>query len=421
MNNRMEKENAPLACGRIAIIVAVMVSLLPGYGIRALASDDTGFAFKLSKLEIKTDSGELPGDEDTSGTLRLTELCESGASAIETPVRIRLRGNTSRRFPKKSYRLRLVGEDGAKRDLDLCSLRADDDWILNPMYSDTSKLREAMAYWLWDQINSQGRAAAGSRSAYVEVWLNGAYHGLYMLQERVDRKQVGADRERGILYKATANDRPDVARLLDAGSADTCGGLELAFAGSGVRVPWEPAADYMAILNGEMPLGCARLSRPNAVDYALWSMLVQARDNHFKNMFIHCVFEDDGYVLYRIPWDLNHTFGDLWDGASPETNYVAYAVSAFALDDGMKALIAADPTLMDDMRARWTELRAGSITEARILDRARGLFDALYPAILRDTQRWPACGMGEGSAANIRDIEDFIRVTLARMDGMLSR
>lgn len=415
----MEKIIATMACRRIAVMMAVMVLLLPGFEIRAFASDDTVVAFKLYKLEIITDSGALPGDEDTPGTLRLTELYESGASTVETPVRIRLRGNTSRRFPKKSYRLSLVEEDGAKRDLDLCGLRADDDWILNPMYSDTSKIREAMACWLWEQINSQGRAAAGSRPAYVEVWLNGAYHGLYILQERIDRKQVGADKERGILYKATANERPDRARLLEAGSAGTCGGLELAFAGSAVTAPWEPAADYMAILNGDTPTGCARLSRPNAVDYALWSMLVQARDNHFKNMFIHCAWEDDGYVLYRIPWDLNHTFGDLWDGDSPETNYVVYGISAFALDDGMKAMIAADPTLMDDMRARWTELRAGPITEASILERARGLFDGLYPAVLRDTQRWPACGMGEGSAANIRDIEDFVRVTLARMDGML--
>ena len=69
--------------------------------------------------------------------------------------------------------------------------------------------------------------------------------------------------------------------------------------------------------------------------------------------------------------------------------------------------------------ARWTELRAGPINEKQILEKAHALFDGLYPAILQDTTRWPACGMGEGSATNIRDIEDYIRVALARMDGML--
>ena len=403
---------------RIAIIATVVALLLPGHGARARAPVDS---VKLPRLEIEADSGELPGDEAISGTLRLTEAYEGSAIAIETAIRIRLRGNTSRRFPKKSYRIELVETDGAKRDLALCGLRADDDWILNPMYSDTSKIREAMAYWLWDEINSQGRTAASSRLAYVEVWLNGTYHGLYCLQERVDRKQVDADKARGILYKVVANDRPEVAELLNAGGAGTCGGLALAFAGSAVESMWAPAADYMAILNGDAPRGGARLSRQNAVDYALWSLLVQARDNHFKNMYIHCDWEDGGYVLYRIPWDLNHTFGDLWDGDSSETNFVTYAISAFALDDGMKALVEADPTLLDDMRTRWAELRAGTITENRILDKAHALFGSLYPAILQDTARWPACGMGEGSAANIRDVEDFIRVTLARMDGLLGR
>jgi len=408
-----------LLCRRIVMIATVMALILWGDVGQVRACAQTDSAARLPKLEIETESGELPGDEDTSGALRLTEAHEGGACAIETSIHIRLRGNTSRRFPKKSYRLELVEADGTKRDLALCGLRADDDWILNPMYSDTSKVREAMAYWLWEQINSQGRSAASSRTAYVEVWLNGVYHGLYLLQERVDRKQVGVDKARGILYKAVANDRPEVAELLKAGSSGACGGLELTYAGNAVAAVWAPAADYMAILNGDAPGGSARLSRPNAVDYALWSMLVQARDNHFKNMFIHCVWEDGGYVLYRIPWDLNHTFGDLWDADSPETNFVTYTVSAFALDDGMKALIASDPTLMDDMRARWAELRAGPIDEKRILEKAHTLFDRLYPAILRDTARWPACGMGEGSAANIRDIEDYIRVALARMDRML--
>ena len=401
---------------RFVIIAAIVALLLSEHSGKAFAASD---AVRLPRLEIETESGNLPGNEDASGTMHLTEVHEGVASAIETSIRIRLRGNTSRRFPKKSYRIKLVEADGLKRDLALCGLRADDDWILNPMYSDTSKIREAMAYWLWDQINSQGRAAASSRPAYVEVWLNGVYHGLYLLQERIDRKLVGADKAMGILYKVVANAQPDETQLSHAGRAEACGGLELAFSGNVVEAPWAPAADYLALLSGHTPRGSARLCRQNAVDYALWSMLVQARDNHFKNMFIHCVWTDDGYVLYRIPWDLNHTFGDLWDADSPETNCVTYAISAFALDDGMKALIAADPTLMDDLRARWAELRASSINEEQILEKAHALFDTLYPAILQDTVRWPACGMGEGNAANIRDIEDYIRVALARMDGML--
>jgi len=394
-------------------LLLMLAAAFPAAGSR----ESGGPAAQLWRLDLATGSGSPPGDDYVPGALKLTG--PEGSGTVETPMALRLRGNTSRRFPKKSFRISLLDGDGRKRDLSLCGLREDDDWILNPLYSDTSKIREAMAYWLWEQINSRGRAAASSRMAYAEVWLNGEYRGLYGVQERVDRKQVDADRRSGLLYKVTANDRPTVEELLSAGDGEVCRGLELAFRGDGVPCPWAPAADYMALLDGRAPPGNARLDRENAVDYALWSMLTQARDNHFKNMYIHCAPGADGYILYRIPWDLDHTLGDLWTGDSPETNYVEYAVGEFAPDDAMKVLLAADPSLMDALRARWAELRSGPITEENLLARASALFDALYPAILRDTERWPGCGMGEGSAANIRDIGDYIRATLARMDGMM--
>lgn len=373
-------------------------------------------------LSITTESGALPGDVDERGTLQICESDGSGGLRVtETPIEIRLRGNTSRRFPKKSYRVKLVDEAGNKRDLSVAGLREDDDWILNPMYSDTSKIREALSYWLWDEINASGQAARSSRFAFAEVLLNGEYRGLYGVQERVDRKQVGADKRAGIVYKVRANDRPTPKELLACADPETCRGLEVAFAGSAVASPWAPAADYMAILEGGEPPGTARLSPGNTVDYALWSALVQARDGHFKNQYIHCVPEEGGYVLYRIPWDLNHTLGDLWDGDSPGTNFLEYGITRLALDDVAEGRVSAgDRELHAALKARWAELREGTISEGRILERARALYDVLYPAILRDTQRWPECGMGEGSAANIRDIEDYFHIMLPRIDGWVA-
>lgn len=403
----------------LALVLVALSGLTP---VNAEAPDTPVGAFgvpgdpgeALPVLWIDTDDGEAPGDETVRGTLRYTE---PGGAAITTPVELRLRGNTSRRFPKKSYRMKLVDGRGRKRDLSLCGLRADDDWILNPMYSDTTKLREALSYWLWEQINSRGQAAACSRFRFAEVVLNGMYWGLYGVQERTDRKQVGADKRGGILYKVATNERPTVRALLDA-EGEACGGIELAFAGTDVTSPWAPAADYMAFLSGETAPGDSQIDPDNAVDYALWSMLTQARDGHFKNQFIHCEPRPGGgYTLYRIPWDLNHTLGDLWDGNSPGANYVSYEIGEMAPDDVAALLLARDGGFMDALSARWRALRAGPVTEQSILSRANALFEALYPAILRDTARWPACGMGEGSAANIRDIEDYVRAALARLDG----
>lgn len=373
---------------------------------------------RLPVLCIDTAGGEPPGDGDMAGTMTMVDLDAMGRTRVtRTPVEINVRGNTSRRFPKLCYRLKVLDGSGKKRNLSIAGLRSDDDWILNAMYSDTSKVREALAYRLWEEINSSGQAATGSRFAYAEVLLNGEYVGLYGVQERIDRKQLDTDRDWGIIYKVTANDRPSAQALLACDDPERCGGFELVFSGERVRSPWAPAADYSALLDGAEPPGNSRLSIGNAVDFCLWSALVQARDNHFKNQFIHCVPEGGGYTLYRVPWDLNHTFGDLWRGDSPETNYVEYDVTRLALDDAAARLGAAGADEFSRaLAARWQALRAGPIREDTLLDRAHALYARIRPAIERDTARWPRCGMGEGSAANIRDIEDYVRVILPRMD-----
>ena len=371
----------------------------------------------LPVLAITTKDGLLPSDEDTEGTL---VYYETDGAVISTPIEINLRGNTSRRFPKQSYRVKIVDERGIKSNLSLAGLRRDDDWILNPMYSDTSKVREAVSYWLWGEINSCGQAAASTSLAYAEVFLNGDYYGLYAIEERIDRKQVNADKGSGILYKVIANDQPTVETLLHWQSEDPCHGFELAFSGAAVASPWLPAADYIAFLQEQTPPGSAFLSLPNAVDFGLWSMLVQARDCHFKNQFIHCALTGNGYELYRIPWDVNHTLGDLWNGSAAEENFTDYAYLPLVTDDAFPLLASGEnPEFPAAVYRRWQALRADAITEDRITAYARALFDRLDPAIRRDTARWPQCGMGEGNAANIRDIESYVAQILPRMDAWI--
>ncbi|MBR1584412.1 MAG: CotH kinase family protein [Clostridia bacterium] len=375
-------------------------------------------ATALPVLAIDTEAGDLPSDETAGGSLRLFERAADGALRVTaSPLTIRLRGNTSRRFPKKSYRVTMVNERGKKQNVSIAGLRSDDDWILNPLYADSSKIREAVSYWLWETINSSGQAAASSRLRYAEVVLNGEYYGLYGVQERVDRKQVGADRQQDILYKVAANRQPEVEELLAWAGDEPCQGIELAFAGSRVLSPWAPAADYMAALTSASSPGNARFDRANVIDYGLWSMLTQARDCHFKNQFIHGQWTAAGYILYHMPWDLNHTLGDLWAGSAEAENYTSYEMLPLVTDDLFQAVFDQnDPAFRQALKARWTALRHGDVTEEAILGYARGLFEALYPAIARDSLRWPSCGMGEGNAANIRDIEDYIRQALPRID-----
>ena len=372
-------------------------------------------------ISIETGDGTLPTELDCAGGMQVFSAEDGRIWMDETDIEINIRGNTSTRFPKKSYRVKVVDGAGEKQNLSIGDLRSDDDWILNPMYSDTSKLREALAYSLWAEMNSAGLPAKSSGFAYCEILLNGEYWGLYLLQERIDRKQVDADKRSGVLYKVVANDPPSVQALLDCRSEEYCDGIELEFAGVGLDDPWQPAAGYISWLAGEEPVPFVMLSEENFIDYGLFTILTQAYDCHFKNQFLHCVYERNGHVVYRIPWDLNNSFGDVWENDAEETNFTEYRILSPMIDPAFEKMInTADEKMLRRIQSRWAELRSGPIQAEIILSRAQEMHRTIFAAIERDSLRWPNGGLGEGNAANILDIRHFLEAMIPEMDAFIS-
>ena len=366
---------------------------------------------------VDTDTGNMPGDLAEGGSIQVYTAQAGEIFCEESPIEINLRGNTSKWLPKQSYRVKIVDERGNKENMSLCGLRSDDDWILNPMYSDTSKVREALAYRLWDQINSVGDFAKSSRIEYAEVFLRGQYWGLYGVQERIDRKQVDANKHTGILYKVFANDRPTDEQLLACMETERCGGFEIKHRGEYVTDVWRPAAAYMSFLDGDDDVTGAGLSLRNVIDYGLWAMLVQAHDCHFKNQFLNCVYTGNGYIMYKIPWDLNNTFGDVWLLDSKGENYTGYRLGSLVMDGAFGKLVKSeDPEIYRAIIRRYRQLRENGIDVESITAAARAIHEPIYAAIVRDGKRWPECGMGDGNADNIRDIETSLHDILYRMD-----
>ncbi len=407
----------------IVLLTAWLLACQPVRAEKTLSLPDDPAALaalgQLPVLEIRTDSGAYPDDEnDLPATLTRYILQNGLVRAEAARVKVRVRGNTSKTFPKQSFRLQAVDGRGDRTNIALAEgLRSDDDWILNPMYTDTSKIRETLAYRLWAEMNRSGRAAASSRIAYAEVFLNGEYWGLYGVQERVDRKQTGLNKRFDVLYKVTKNIRPTPAQLRACTDAEVCGGFEMTFAGSRVTDVWGPAADYMALLEGGDLPKHARLSLDNVIDYGLFAMVTQAHDCHFKNQYISCVYTTQGYVFYKLPWDLNNTFGDIFQLDRKDVNYTNFAVADLVMDSMFERLVNMnDPAFSEAVRTRWRELRASLLTQESLSARAQSLYDPLTDAIDRDSLRWPESGMGSGNALNIRDLDSYFSQILPKID-----
>ena len=149
-------------------------------------------------------------------------------------------------------------------------------------------------------------------------------------------------------------------------------------------------------------------------------MLTQAHDCHFKNQYLNCVY-GNGYTLYKIPWDLNNTFGDVWLNAAEESNHTGYKIGDLVMDGAFSMLL--DTGGEEALRAveeRWRELRRETITLEGCSKGPMSFTRRCASAIERDSARWPSCGMGNGNAANIRDIEAYFRAILPRMDAFVS-
>ena len=115
----------------------------------------------------------------------------------ETDTQLKLRGGTSSLFPKIQYKISLTQEDeNEKKELSLIGMKADEDYILDAMWNDYSKIRTKLSFNLWNQINSYNvnYNKIDYNAEYVELYINQEYSGLYMLKEFIDWKKLGVSK-----------------------------------------------------------------------------------------------------------------------------------------------------------------------------------------------------------------------------------
>jgi len=96
-------------------------------------------------------------------------------------IDIELRGSSSQYTEKKQYRFSTKKADNVlNNNVSLLGMPGDNDWILNGMVYDPALIRDYLCYNLSRQIGEYA-----SRTAYCELIINGAYKGLYVLQEKI--------------------------------------------------------------------------------------------------------------------------------------------------------------------------------------------------------------------------------------------
>ena len=137
----------------------------------------------LPTVSIHTKDGAIPTDKEHQIVSQLTIISDNGTKLLSEPGTIRERGNASRDFPKKPYRIKF---DEKQHVLDAPAKAK--KWTLINNYGDKTLMRNLLAFELSKRL---GMPYTPYGTA-VDVLLNGEYKGCYQLcdQIQVHKKRV---------------------------------------------------------------------------------------------------------------------------------------------------------------------------------------------------------------------------------------
>jgi len=153
------------------------IAELEFYGVQS--GGDNSNLYRPSNLPlvtIHTLNGEIPYDKVHDISAQLTIVGADG-SLLSEPGNIRERGNGSRTFPKRPYRIKFN-----KKQHVLDSPAKAKKWTLINNYGDKTLLRNLLAFELSRRMDMPYTPYAQS----VDVLLNGEYKGNYQLCDQID-------------------------------------------------------------------------------------------------------------------------------------------------------------------------------------------------------------------------------------------
>ena len=126
------------------------------------------------KEEIKVDI-KIFDNEEAQNTI-------SDNAKIESNAFFRIRGNSSRSFDKKSYKIEFIDENEASTKYEVMGMSKADEWALYGPFLDKTLIRNYM--WLNISAKIMGYAP---NVRFCECYLDGEYNGLYLMMETIEK------------------------------------------------------------------------------------------------------------------------------------------------------------------------------------------------------------------------------------------
>lgn len=343
--------------------------------------------------------------ESYVGSMVLFDPEDSG-SVVSSPLVFHKKGASTAGLSKSSYALSLETPSGKKQNISLLGMRSDHSWKLNALYTDPNRIREMTAIQIWQEINASDAELdePGADMRYVEVIMDNEYQGLYALVEPVDSKKLSLGKN-DVLYKVLDWTPPTADEMQDSANR----GWNVRFpvrirypkAISDYNAAWHPMQDYVTwVYYWTLPdyeEVSAKVSLENLCDFTIYLMVTSASDNLYKNTYYAAKVRDDGsYVMYLIPWDMDLTFGNVYDFNSSIVSVFDPSYDNVYEDRALWQLKTSNPEeVIPFFMNRWQQYREGILSDESLEELMRSNQEYLLStgAALREADRWPKSGM----------------------------
>lgn len=374
-----------------------------GYRYEMLAYTDTqynyfGIVFTgLPIVSIAVDDHESLGDEYVPARAAISS---ADHEAVDHTAMIHLRGGgfDIYKVDKKSYRLEFHEIDNAgkdhKKSLGVLGMEEDTDWLLIGNGSDTTCVRNQLAWILWNRWNPKKDVHGLLDSKLVEVFVNNEYRGMYQLMKRYDiEKEI--ERRGGYLWKdmvfrAITSHNIDSQRPAYRSSRGT---IELRYKPEHVSVKqaFELIEQYAKMQESISDEEFERLVETYVdiealMSYYLFHLAADlSGDNVNNNLYIWAEHNEKGEVAFRFsPWDMDLAFTMRdWEEAQKEQAFLYMPIPRRVLDLNLE-------NSREMIWKIWNEKRSTILTDDAIYNWFMDMEEYVNRsgAALRDSQEW---------------------------------
>lgn len=412
---RMLCHISPKLCrilGARAMLIAMLIIPTAVKGQEKIEIDTTHLA-ELPVIELTFDASELTSWAFTPGHF----VFHSADTIKEYSCSVRRRGSTALVYSKPNYAIKFYDKDGNPKDVKFLGMRKDNNWILDGMASDCSRMRNRVSMDLWLAYShapyhqlAEPKAVNGYRGHFVEVYVNGVYMGIFCLNERVDRKQLkikkfepNADdstqfHHRGLMYKAIDGNSTRTPFFLwqqkePKNNYSHYDGMESVYPDivAGEPFDWFRLRSTIYYLQTRTNATLTnhlgeQMDVPVFNDFMLLLDLLYATDNVGKNYY--CWYYDLPTVDKRLgitPWDLDTSWGRDYRG-----DPVSPSKPMPSKSDYFNRLSQYYYGYADTLSNRYAELRQGPWHQDSLIGRFDQYFDLFERtgAWARDSARW---------------------------------